>query len=1032
MALRKWVVRSVVFALLTLMTAAGFAYHYWTNPVIVRQLVLARLHQHLPNADITLESAHLSLFGGIPFSDLRIMERGDPAHSEVLHVPSGVIYYDKENLRKSVVVISKLEFHRPILHIIRHRDGTWNLAGVLPRPDPSQPVPIIQFRNATVFFEDQQFPTGLVALEVRDVDLKIINDPLPILTFTGSGRSEMLGKVELGPSTLDRRTNALALALGLPDVPVDRTLLKRVSAYLPDAAVRVGDFSGRAAIDSRVSYQPRSPQTWTHKVHCQLHEGRLQRPDCPLPIEGLEAEAHFSDSLVVLDSLTARAGQARLALYGRILGYSDQADLEGNLRVEHLDITPALLAALPEKLRHLEADYQPRGLVSLGMDFRRQKNQWRQHCLIQAENLSMACSNFRYLLERISGTIEHELDAPAGKETQKLKLIGYTGSQPVHIEADIRGRSPSAMDLHIWGRDIPLDAKLQAALQKKFQSLVRDFDPHGLGDFDAYLSRAQGEEHLKRRFLIRFHDADMRFRPFPYPLENVTGFLDIEPEHWEFRDFHGSHKGADFYSHGASEGQGSNGFTVIITGKNVLLDPEIQAAMQQEGLKNAWVNLTPSGRMDFEARVVKPPNEDPPDIDVNVMALGCRFCPGFFRYTLDDVRGLIHYHRGQIELTRLTARHDFSRLKLESGKVYLKRTGGLAVNLFSISGDPLVPDEQFLSALPGPMRQACISLQLHDPMTLLVRLLSIDLPADPGSPPRVYWEGGIRLQGATLWAGVPLEGLSGQIWCRGEHWGHFGDLKGYIDLRDVNVFGQYFQDVQAPLAVSAAKPYQLEFPDIRARVFGGDIVGRTHVEFQHGLRYEVNLSGSDLKLEEFARVNNLGPKATMSGLATARLFLTGQGNDATSLEGGGSIDVPNGKIYNNLPLLLDLIKVLNLRAPDRTAFEEAHIRFDLHGERVQFNQLDLIGNAISLSGKGSMTIKGTDLNLDFYPLWGRIMQWSPPGLDRIPPLISQSLLKIKMRGSLAEHRTIREFVPPVVEPVKGLFKTAATSQGGGK
>ena len=77
MAVRKWFVRSVVFALAALMAVCLFVYRSWTDPVAVREQVLLRLRQHLPGADVTLESARFSLFGGITFGDLRLMEKGD-------------------------------------------------------------------------------------------------------------------------------------------------------------------------------------------------------------------------------------------------------------------------------------------------------------------------------------------------------------------------------------------------------------------------------------------------------------------------------------------------------------------------------------------------------------------------------------------------------------------------------------------------------------------------------------------------------------------------------------------------------------------------------------------------------------------------------------------------------------------------------------------------------------------------------------------------------------------------------------------
>src|SRR5207248_5490996 len=73
-------------------------------------------------------------------------------------------------------------------------------------------------------------------------------------------------------------------------------------------------------------------------------------------------------------------------------------------------------------------------------------------------------------------------------------------------------------------------------------------------------------------------------------------------------------------------------------------------------------------------------------------------------------------------------------------------------------------------------------------------------------------------------------------------------------------------------------------------------------------------------------------------LFRSRLYLRGQGFAQSGLEGAGSIDVPDGKMYN-LPPLLDLLKVLNLRVPDKTLFEEAHVQFGIRGQKVNVSEL---------------------------------------------------------------------------------------------
>src|SRR5205823_12785887 len=138
----------------------------------------------------------------------------------------------------------------------------------------------------------------------------------------------------------------------------------------------------------------------------------------------------------------------------------------------------------------------------------------------------------------------------------------------------------------------------------------------------------------------------------------------------------------------------------------------------------------------------------------------------------------------------------------------------------------------------------------------------------------------------------------------------------------------------------------------------------------------MNLTASQINFAEFGR-HNFGPKSQHSGSASARLYLKGLGaGGIESLEGNGAIDIPRGHIYN-LPFLLDLLKFLGLHWPDRTAFEEFHTTFAIQGPRVNVQKIDLLGSAVSLSGKGEFDLAAKNIQLDVYPMWGRIEQLLP-------------------------------------------------------
>src|SRR5438128_12625724 len=129
----------------------------------------------------------------------------------------------------------------------------------------------------------------------------------------------------------------------------------------------------------------------------------------------------------------------------------------------------------------------------------------------------------------------------------------------------------------------------------------------------------------------------------------------------------------------------------------------------------------------------------------------------------------------------------------------------------------------------------------------------------------------------------------------------------------------------------------------------------------------------------------------MTGLGKAALHPTGTGEGVDELGGGGNVHIPSGKMYS-LPMVLDLLKVITvLHAPDGTAFEEAHAEFKIHGKRIEVQRLDLLGNAVSLGGKGAMDLDGSNLAMSFYAVVGHVAQMLPPGLREVPPWLSKNL-----------------------------------------
>lgn len=1032
MSWRKRLVRGLVFAVLAVLAAAGWLYQRFTNPDAVREQVVANLESHFLNTDVRLESASLRLLGGISIKELRLVRRNSDEDQDLLYVPSGVIYHDKEQLLDGKLAIRKIELQHPRLHFVRDRTGRWNTTQLLGPVDLSESIPTLVIRQGTIVLEDRFITPDAAPVEIKNVNLTLVNDPRPVLNIQMRGNADLIGELTASIE-VHRDSDGLSLTFDAPALPVGPPLIARLGAYCSAIAEHAHQLEGTAQFHAELAYDPLLDPAWTHTARCRLQQGKLHHPLLPLPLDHIDAQLRCVDGRVTLEKLTAQAGEATLEAEGSLAEPRPDTDFEGKLKVTRLPVNAALFATLPASLREFNDDYSPVGAVNLDVEVSRHAGNWRQHTLVDCKELRGRFVKFPYALEKVVGSIEVQCDEEKHLLVRRFDLRGAgSGARPIHIKGAVSGDGPlPEVGIDIWGDNLPLDEQLLTALPDKFQNLARSFQPTGQTDFVIRLRRADGAAEFANHITARIHDASVRFAVFPYPLENVSGVLEVLPDRFRFRDFRGTHKGGEFRTWGNSEpaDDGQDRVSIHIRGTNLLLDDELEAALAPK-LRDAWSAMAITGRMNVEANVEQLPDR-PEDITVAVTTQGCSICPAFFPYRLSDVAGTVRYSQGKVEVMHLSGRHGATTLSLGKGDILLKPAGGFYARLTEMKGRPLVVDEDLVAALPDGVKKVAQRLAPGTPTGIAAELV-IDMPSDPNLPPDIYWDGGIALAGAEVQAGVPLEQVRGQMWCEGRYDGRqMRGLKGNLLLDQAVLFRQPFREIHSHLLITPESPEVLQMPDLKARIFGGDIGGEVRIEFGPSLRYDVNLTALQVKLEEFGRHNLGSTNEQWKGLASGRLYLTGRGEAIQGLEGYGSVDVPSGQMYN-LPLLLDLLKVLGLRPPDRTAFEEAHAAFSIHGPRVIVNRLDLDGNAISLSGEGELKLDGTDVRLDFYAVWGRLKQVLPPIFREIPPALGQQLLKIKMRGTVSEPQITKEPVPALVEPLERLLRRFAERSGQGQ
>ena len=142
---------------------------------------------------------------------------------------------------------------------------------------------------------------------------------------------------------------------------------------------------------------------------------------------------------------------------------------------------------------------------------------------------------------------------------------------------------------------------------------------------------------------------------------------------------------------------------------------------------------------------------------------------------------------------------------------------------------------------------------------------------------------------------------------------------------------------------------------VTAKVFGGALDGDGWMSFGSQPRYNVraNLVNADLATRRELAGNNRNLRGRIDG----DVVLQGFGHNRTALGGHGNLHLHDADIYE-LPVMISMLKILSIKAPDPNAFSQSDINFHIEGEHVYFDKLDFKGDAISLLGKGEMNFQG--------------------------------------------------------------------------
>ncbi len=927
--------------------------------------------------------------------------------------------------------------------LVQVRDGRWE-SEYLPWPVEHLTAEV-RVKDGKVTVEKGAARLGKAAVDFK-LETRTAAEPAPDPSAgTGVQAAGYAAPAAPGgrPASADDPLAGLEEKLDRLDVTVrDLALDDELAARLPARAKPVAEklrrmFSPVGAADLNLKFE-RTGLGWQRTVEFRPNRLAIAYEKFRYPVEDLSGWVRKVTTSDGADEfrvqVTGTAGGRRVEITGRV-GTEDPDPLI-DLKIAGTDvpIDDRLFAALPKKyadaLKKLHAaaraDFvalirQPPGVNRCDNTFD-----------VRVYDGSVNYAHFPYPLAKVRGRVVAHVvgvnparPAGPGPVADTVRLYEFEG---VHADGrvwvptggidPIPGTDDRRFTLQVQGWNCPIDADLRAAAAAlKVDGAWDTFAPRGHVTFGAdvevtdrhrpdppdplQVAALPGEPPFDPatdlRLKINFQGLSVTPAFLPYALHDLAGVLQYQGGKVDLARFAARH-GQSRVGLEAAEVRFGPGGEVWANLGGATVRPLVPDADLLTALPGRL-------RAGFEALKLRGPME------LTVKHLVVKVPPGAARPATAAASPLAPAARGAAPLSPLSPNGRGVGGEGESA------TGPLAPAGTVRSGGPPTALLAARSQAPPPA----------PPQSLLPP------PADPD--PVVYWNAELKLAGASLDTGVEWQDVHGAV----------ASVGLYDSTRLGAVLGNAWFD-RATIAkqpVTAAKltfrvrpqepdprrpgrfaPPVVEFPDLTGTLYQGTVGGEARVVLDEPARYRVWLTASGVRLDELARECKLGNGAELRGLAQGKLLLENPPDPKTGrpvATGAGQIDVPNGRMYN-LPVLLPMLKLLKLQAPDQTAFEEAHAVFDLKGDRVKVSQLDLIGTAVSLGGSGELDTALEDVRFEFYTIWSQALKrWLTTPVGDVTSLLSGSLFKIEMVRQRNGEMTYQPHMLPVVtDPVRAV------------
>ncbi|MBS0211273.1 MAG: hypothetical protein JSS27_20195 [Planctomycetes bacterium] len=996
----------------------------------VRRRVQFQIAQHYRDMSIRVRAARIIDGEGIEIRGLAI---ADPKLSGP---PADLAYFDEMTLACSTnladmarnqLQVRQITLRKLTLRGVRHADGTWTLGQLLPLPQLSDRPPPVVLEDATIeLFDPHKTPSTVMRL--RNVNLRL--EPIDPATTQGQQRMALRGHLMTDQvrridvqGWIDCTGKAWRLAATIDGMELGPDLATAMPCPCPQQVLALQAL--RAQLNAHVvgDYDARRAQPLIYEARGQIQRGRWDDARLPHPITDLKIKFHCDDQGCRIEELAGRIGQAELTASGQRQGYLPDSPIRLHVAARRLVVESSWLRVLPERFQEEWRKYQPAGEIDLDGDLLFDGRTWQIDGECKLLNMSFCYFKFPYRLDNACGALrlkQHKLS---------VNLVAKADDAPVQIISEwAMNQTPLLGWAEIHAQQARFNDRLIEALPERTALVVRQLRAAGTCDavIRFWRSTETGVPEEHKSMLLTLRDCSMRYDKFPYPVHNIVGQIEMFDNLWTFKRLAGKKGPGAITCDGTLVTSSAGGdLKLHITGQQVGLEDELRDALTPAA-RQLWLDLKPQGTVNVAADVRVLPGGQPVQLFIRAepAADNVSIEPARFPYRMDNIHGVFTIADGRATIENLRAEHGRTRLNSQVECLF-SPDGGWALRFNQMTVDRVQLDRPLMLALPERLRKALAELQFSGAFNMR-GAFELASTGRPNEPTTSGWDMEFDLHQNAGKLGVPLDNLNGGVHLRGNFDGKQFQSQGTVHLDSATYRDLQLTDVSGPLWIDDTRLLVGVWADrllkvaperhLAAQLYSGTAMVDGWLLFGPQSPYEFQMA---LNKGSLARWNQeaLGNRERLSGDIYAQLTLRGKGKSLHDLGGRGSIELKNANIYE-LPLMVSLLKVLNLRQPDLTAFTSSDINFRVEGEHLYLDRFDLTGDVVSLLGQGEVNLN-RQIHLTFHTMVGA-NAGRQPMLRTVLGSASQQIMLIHAEGTLDQPQLRSEAFPGVNQALQQL------------